>query len=211
MKKLAIIGTRSFSHTIAHYATETNEFEFVGYFDDIEPQGTIINGYPVLGKVDEAENAYKKGVFDEIFIGVGYTRFDLREQYFNSLKGKIPFANIIMPDAKIDSTVKLGEGVFVGSGTTIYMDTVIEDNVFLRGSNYIGHDNVIKSHTYVSGRLNTAGHCIVGERCFLGVCACVKDHTEICDDVWVGIGSLVLKDITVPGKYMPIAKLVKVD
>ena len=119
MKKLALIGTKEFSEQIASFANKTGEYEFVGYFDDLVERGTIINGKPVLGKVEDAIEIYKKGLIDCIFEGIGYTRFDLREYYYNLLQGKVPFANIIMPSANIASDVKLGEGVFVGGGTLI--------------------------------------------------------------------------------------------
>ena len=66
----------------------------------------------------------------EIFIAVGYTRFDLREQFYNQLKGKVPFANIIMPTAEVSSTAKLGEGNYIGPHNTLAAHTIIENNVF---------------------------------------------------------------------------------
>ena len=58
MKRLALIGTKEFSEQIIFFARRTGEFDFVGYFDDLVEKGTIINGYPVLGKVEEAERRY---------------------------------------------------------------------------------------------------------------------------------------------------------
>ena len=83
MKKLALIGTKEFSEQIIAFAQRTGEFEFVGYFDDLVEKGTIVNGKPVFGKVEEAIELYKQGAFDCIFEGIGYTRFDLREYYYN--------------------------------------------------------------------------------------------------------------------------------
>ena len=119
MRKLALIGTKEFSEQIYYFAKRTGEFEFVGYFDDLVEKGTIINGFPVLGKVEEAEVLYNEGIFDCIFEGIGYTRFDLREYYYNMLKGKVPFANIIDPTAELGRDVKLGEGIYVGRNAII--------------------------------------------------------------------------------------------
>lgn len=212
MKKLALIGTKEFSEQIASFANKTGEYEFVGYFDDLVERGTIINGKPVLGKVEDAIEIYKKGLIDCIFEGIGYTRFDLREYYYNLLQGKVPFANIIMPSANIASDVKLGEGVFVGGGTLIDKGCVIGNNVFIHGSSTIGHENIVGSHTYFSGRFNSAGFATIGKRCFFGICTCVSDHITICDDVWVGLACVVAKNIKEPGKYMsPAAKLYKIE
>jgi len=210
--RLSIIGTKEFSDQIIRYAKQTGEFEFVGYFDDLIEKGTIINGKPVFGKVEEAVGLYQEGVFDAIFIGIGYTRFDLREMYYNMLKGKVPFANIIMPTAKIGDNVQLGEGIFIGRESHIGCGSVIEDNVFVHGSTVVAHNNHIGSHTYISGRLNTAGFCSIGQRNFIGICVIIADHICITDDVWIGLGCIVAKDIKEKGKYMsPAAKLYKIE
>lgn len=210
-KRLTLIGTKEFADQIIGFAKRTGEFEFVGYFDEIEPTGNIINGFPVLGKVDDAVILYQEGVFDCIFIAVGYTRFDLRELFFEKLKGKVPFANIISPSAFIGKGVNLGEGVFIGDKTFIDDNSVIDDNVFVHVGSTLGHNNHIGLHTYISGRFDTCGYVSVGKRCFIGVRCLVSDHVSICDDSWIGIGSVVLKDITEPGKYMPMSRLIRVE
>ena len=211
-KRLTLIGTKEFSEQIISYADKTGEYEFVGYFDDIVEKGTIINGKPVFGKVEEAVSYYQEGKYDCIFIGIGYTRFDLRDYYFNKLKGKVPFANIIMPTAKIGKNVALGEGIFVGSNSHIGDDSTIENNVFIHGSSDIGHNNFIGAHTYISGRFNSAGFSSIGKRNFIGICVLVADHVNICDDVWIGLGCVVAKNINSSGKYMsPAAKLYKIE
>ena len=211
-KRLTLIGTKEFSEQIISFANKTGDFEFVGYFDDLIEKGTIINGKPVLGIVEDAIDLYNDGVFDCIFIGIGYTRFDLREHYFNLLKGSVPFANIILKSTKIASNVQLGEGVFVGGESIIDRNAIIGDNVFIHGGTTIGHDNNVGSHTYISGRFNTAGFVTIGERCFFGICSCVSDHITICDDVWIGLACVVAKNINAPGKYMsPAAKLYKIE
>lgn len=212
MKKLALIGTKEFSEQIISFANQTGEFEFVGYFDDLVEQGTIINGMPVLGKVEDAIGLYKDGVFDCIFEGIGYTRFDLREFYYNMLKGKVPFANIISKTAVIGKGVILGEGVYIGGDSEIGDGTIIGDNVFIHGCSNIGHNNAIGSHTYISGRFNSAGFCTIGNKNFIGICVIIADHICLTDDVWIGLGCIVAKDVKQAGKYMsPSAKLYKIE
>lgn len=212
MKRLALIGTKEFSEQIVLFALQTGEFEFFGYFDDLVEKGTVINGKPVWGKVEDAIALYQDGLFDCIFEGIGYTRFDLREYYYNLLKGKVPFANIIMPTAKIESNVELGEGVFIGGSSSIGSGSVIADNVFIHGYSDIGHNNEIGAHTYISGRFNSAGFCKMGNKCFMGICVIISDHIEIVDDVWIGLGCVVAKSIKESGKYMsPAARLYKIE
>ena len=212
MKKLALIGSKDFAEQIQGFAEQTGEYVVVGFFDDFEPKGTIIRSLPVLGKICDIENVYKKGFFDCLFLAAGYNNFSFRDKVFSELYGKVPFANIISKSAKIADDVKLGEGIYIGAGSIIDRRTVIGNNVFIHGGTTIGHDNVIGAHTYISGRFNTAGFTHIGERCFFGICSCVSDHITICDDVWIGLACVVIKNIKEPGKYMsPAAKLYKIE
>ena len=57
-----------------------------------------------------------------------------------------------------------------------------------------------------------AGFCEVGERVFVGLSVCIADHISVSEDVWIGIGSIVAKDLTQPGKYMSAStRLIRVE
>jgi sugar O-acyltransferase (sialic acid O-acetyltransferase NeuD family) len=211
MKKLALIGSKDFAEQIQCFVERTGEFVVVGYFDDFEPKGKIIRSLPVLGRIDEIEDVFKTGVFDNIFLAAGYNNFKFRENVFNDLYGKVPFANIIMPEVTIEENVTLGEGIFIGENSVIGQNTIIEDNVFMHMGTFLSHDNKVGMHTYISGRVDTAGFVTIGKRNFIGVRALFSDHITICDDVWIGIGCMVLKDIKEPGKYMTNNKLYKIE
>lgn len=202
MKKLAIIGTKEFAQQIRSFAKRVGGFNFVGYLDDLVPVGTMIEGFPVLGKVADAKTLFNKGIIECVFIAIGYTRFDLRELYYNELKNKVPFANIIEPTAEIGEGVILGEGIYVGRNTIIDDGAELKDNVFIHRNCLIGHESIIGKHSYCSGIDHMAGFCKVGERTFIGLSVCVADHMVIGDDVWVGIGSIVAKNLKKPGKYL---------
>lgn len=211
MKRLALIGSKEFAKQICSFVEEIPEYSIVGYYDDFESKGTIIRGLPVLGNIAEIINGYEKSLFDYVFLAAGYSNFAFREKVFNQLKGKVPFANLIMPSVKLGHHVKLGEGIFIGSNSVIADDTIINDNVFIHGHSEIGHDNIIGSHTYISGRFNSAGFSTLGNRNFFGICVIVSDHITICDDVWIGLGCIVTQNITEAGKYMVKTKLYKID
>lgn len=202
MKRLALIGSKDFAQQIRHFACYAGEFETVGYFDDFEEPGKIIEGLPVLGHYSDIVAQFKKGAFDEIFLAAGYNNFQFRESAFTQLKGKVPFATIVDPSAEICRGVTLGEGVYVGRNTIIDDCAVVEDNVFIHRNCLIGHDSLIHSHSYISGLDHMAGFCEIGYRNFIGLSVCIADHMTTCDDVWVGIGCIVAKKIRKPGKYM---------
>ena len=202
MKRLALIGSKEFAQQIRYFAQYAGGYDVVGYFDDFQTPGTIVEGLPILGHSLEIENEFKKGKFDEIFLAAGYNNFEFRESAFMNLKGKVPFATIIDPTAEICRGVSIGEGVYIGRNTVVDDCARIDDNVFIHRNCLIGHDSHIHSHSYFSGFDHLAGYCDIGARNFIGLSVCIADHIATCDDVWVGIGCIVAKKIRKPGKYM---------
>lgn len=212
MKRLALIGSKDFAEQIQTYVESKEMFSVVGYFDDFEERGTIIRNRPVLGNISDVEKCFKENLFDYIFFAAGYNNFAFRNSVFSSLKGRVPFANIIDASVTIEQNVQIGEGVYIGEYCYICKKTIIGDNVFIHGGCVISHDNIIGNHSYLSGRIDTAGFCEIGENNFIGVRVLFADHVKTCADVWIGIGCIVAKDIKSPGKYMsPAAKLYKIE
>ena len=211
MKKLVLIGSKEFASQIREFAEETRNYVVVGYLDDYEEVGTQVQGLPILGSRRDALELYSKGVFDCLFLAAGYKNFKFREEAFSELKGKIPFANIISKSAYIAPNCILGEGIFIGAGSNICSNTVIEDNVFIHGYTFLAHDNHIGAHSYLSGRLNTAGFVTLGKRNFAGICSMYSDHVKTADDVWVGLGCIIIRNIKESGKYMVNPKLIKIE
>lgn len=212
MEKLAIIGTKDLAHQVAAYARDTGRFEVVGYLDNQEPCGSVVNGLPVFGTVADAETLYKKGVFDSVFIAVGYSRFDLKEEFYRTIKGRVPLATIICSDTIIHPTARIGEGVLIVYGSQLDLEAEIEDNVTVTSNVLIGHQSRIGKHSFLAGRTATAGFVNIGERCFLGMNSLFTDHVTVGDDIWICPGTVVAKDLKEKGKYMSASlKIYKVE
>jgi len=203
MKKIAFIGSGEMARHIAHYMVEDKQFEIAGYFDDFVKAGTIINGYSVLGKLDDIEESFKKGVFDEMINAIGFTRMQYRKETFERFEYTIPFATFIHSSVLVDSTAKIGKGVVVFPFSIIYLDAIIEDNVFIQIRSYVT-DSIVKRHTMISGTVSIAGRSEVGECCNIGISTTVSNDIKICDFVGTGAGTVVVKDITEPGTYVGV-------
>lgn len=202
MKKIAIIGTRDLAYQITHFVTSDNQFEVVGYIDDLEPKGKVINNRPVLGTVAEAEKLYHNGGFDGVLIGIGYTRFDLRQSVYNELKDRVPFATFVHSTCYVDPTSKIGEGCVIYPRCIIDMNADIRPNVFINWGSGIGHDAIMHSHSFIAANVLIAGLSEVGMRCMIGNGVTFIDHIHVCDDVTIGGGATVVKNITEKGVYV---------
>ncbi len=91
-------------------------------------------------------------------------------------------ANAVIQRGRIDATV-VGKGTMISSLCVVGANTIIGQNCTL----------TIKS--------GTSGSARIGNRVWLGIGAIVRDYVSVCDDAFVGMGSVVTKDITEPGIY----------
>lgn len=103
----------------------------------------------------------------------------------------------------------IGEGSVVCPGVIITTNVRIGKFVTLNLNATIGHDTVIGDYCNVAPGANISGNCILGNRVSIGTNAAIREKITICDDVTIGMGAIVVKDITEPGVYVgnPARKL----
>lgn len=203
MKRIAFIGSGEMARHIAHYMVEDNQFEIAGYFDDFTPVGTIVNNYPILGKLDDIICQYKLGVFHELINAIGFTRMLYRKDVFERFENDVPFGTFIHSTCLVDSTAKIGKGVVVFPFCILYLDSIIEDDVFVQIRSYIT-DSKVKKHTMISGSVSIAGRTEIGECCNIGISTTIIDDVKVCDYVRTGGGTVVNKDIVEAGTYVGV-------
>ncbi len=199
MKKLAIIGSGELSDQIIDQVEQSNDYEIIGLIDNVDTGNTK---YPIIGTDDDIEDLYKSGKVDCFFIGIGYAHFNVRKKIYERFKGLIPFANIIHPTAFINSTVKMGEGVFVGVKAIVNYQSQIGNNIIILAGVHIGNYDVICDHTYIAVCAVLAGKVNVGECCFLGVNSTFRDGVSIAANSTIGCGATVTKNLEEPGVYV---------
>ena len=208
-KKLALIGSQDFAQQVIEHSNKTGLYEIIGYYDDFEQKNSLVNGYPILGKVDDITEDYNEGIFERAFICMGYKHFDVKEKFYNKIKGIVPLATMIEPGADIAESATIGEGCLITKESVIHEHCVIEDDVVMLGG-LLAHDNHIGKHTYIAGGVHFAGRVSIGEKCFIGIRTLIADHLNICDNVWLTLGCIVAEDIVSPGKYMsPAQRLIR--
>jgi len=201
-KNLAIIGAGELGKQIAHIAISNNLYNNIIYFDDYYDE-EIFNGYKVVGSIKILLASFKKGLFDEVIIGIGYHHMAFRESLFQKIKDyKIPFGKVIHSSVIIDSTAKIGDGVIIYPGVIIDSNVKLKDNVLLNVGVSISHDTIINSHCFISPRVALAGFIVIGQKCILGVNSTIIDGVTISDSIQIGGGTVVIKNLIKQGLYV---------
>lgn len=101
--------------------------------------------------------------------------------------------------------VRIGDDVEIGANTTIDRgslgDTIIGNGVRLDNLIQIAHNVQIGEHTAMAAFVGISGSTTIGKRCMLAGRVGIVGHVTICDDVVVGGGTMVSKNIREPGLY----------
>lgn len=169
-------------------------YECVGFLDDDAKQwGSEILGARVLGGLDTAPQ------YADCFFVNGITSVKLfwkkREIIARTQMPRERFATLVHPTASVSRTAQIGNGVVIFQHVTITFNVVIGDHVIILPNTVISHDDVIGAYASIAGGVTLSGKTRVGEACYIGAHACVKDNIVIGAGSLVGMGSVVLQDV----------------
>lgn len=204
MNRLAIIGAGELGQQVLHYSKIDGRYNIIGFFDDFLSVDKEIHNLPVLGRVSDVIRLYKEGLFDLLFIAIGYKHLDYKNSLYNQLKLAIPFATIIASPVYIDSTAVIGNGVIIYPGCIIDRNVVVEDNVLLNLGVLIAHDSRIGQSVFCAPRVTVSGFSEISSCCFLGTGVIVIDDVKIHPSIRIGAGSVVVSNLNLPGTYLGI-------
>lgn len=209
MKRLAIIGSGDLGQLIAFHASNDNHYAVVGFFDDFVEVGVLQMGVPVIGKTADLIEQYKQDKFDCIMIGIGYKHMTVRKSVFELLNGVVPFGKVIHSTAYVNSSSKLGNGVFILPNCTIDKNVEIGDNVLLNTATVIAHDSIIDSHCFLAPAVNVAGKVYINECCIIGIGSTIIDNIKINSNIQIGGGAVVIRNLIKSGLYIGVPATLK--
>jgi acetyltransferase-like isoleucine patch superfamily enzyme len=94
-----------------------------------------------------------------------------------------------------------GRGVVIFPMVHIGSDMDIGSHVHVNVGAFMTRSKV-GDFTTVGPKATIGGDVTIGARCLIGANASIRNLVSICDDVTVGCGTVVVKDITEPGVYV---------
>ena len=207
MKDIYIIGASGFGREVAWLIEELDEFNVIGFVDDNkEIQDKKINDIPVVGGIPFLIDQ-KEETNVVIAIGNPTIRYKIYEQLKENKNIKFP--NIIAKDVRISNSNKLG------IGNIICTQSILTVNITLGNFNHInldctvGHDVILHDFVTVYPSVNISGNVVVGNYSELGTGTKIIQGKSVTENVIIGAGSVVIKDLIEKGTYVgsPVRKV----
>lgn len=134
-----------------------------------------------------------------------------RRVVVESLPAGIEFPVLKHPSAVVSEWVDIAEGAVITAGVIVTCNIRIGKHAHLNLHTTIGHDCVIGDYFTTAPGAKISGSCNIGSQVYIGTNASVKQGIKICDNVTIGMGAVVVKNIEEPGVYIgnPAVKLKK--
>jgi sugar O-acyltransferase (sialic acid O-acetyltransferase NeuD family) len=135
-------------------------------------------------------------------IGIGNPA--IREKVAIELPPETVFDTLVHPTAVMSQWVALGEGSVICAGAVLTCQITIGKHCQLNLNATVGHDCTFGDFCTVAPGTNISGNVDFGTRIDVGTQAAFRQHLRICDDVVIGMGAVVVKDIVEPGTYVGV-------
>ncbi len=205
MRKIGILGTGGFAREILSLIFDLNKFhEVIAFYEPNEIweskwKDKFLMDKPVLPFSD----------FNPIttVATIAIANSIIRDKTTKQLPFDTEYITLIHPTAQISKWSKIGKGSIITAGTIV--TTHIEIGAFcqLNWNTTIGHDSIIGDFFTTAPAVNISGNCKIGNHVYMGTGAATRQSISICDNVIVGMGAMVVKNIIDPGTYIGIPAL----
>ena len=194
MNQLIIIGARGYGRIVYNIAVDCiqngSDFQIKGFLDDDFSALDDFEGYPqILSSVEQYE--IQK---DDVFIcALGDSVY--KRKYAEILNKGGNFISLVSPKACLQTNVEIGVGCIIGNMVTVACDATLGDFVTVLGYADIGHDVKISSWSHIGAYVFLGGFVSIGENVMLQTAAKIIPHKKVEDNAYVGVGSVVMKNV----------------
>jgi UDP-perosamine 4-acetyltransferase len=189
--KIIVVGGGGHCKVALDILLQNEEFDVVGIID--RNVGQEVLSIPVIGNDDTLELLYNSGI-KKCFIAIGNNM--LRCKLHTTLsKIGYEFINVISRYSYISLNSEIGTGNIFMPGSIVNASSVIGNGCIVNTNASVDHDCFINDFVHIAPSAALAGKVTVGKSCFLGIGCKVIDGITICDNVIVGAGSTVIRNI----------------
>ncbi len=194
MTDIIIVGAAGCGREVACWIEDINKdaltWNILGFLDDnLAALEGFLCKYEILGPIKEHEP--RKG----IKYAMGIANPQIKKDIAASMTSKgAEFASIIHPSARVYTEYEPGTGLVVYPNAKIATGCRIGEFVTLQ-STILGHDAQIGDYVTISSSCGITGGTRLNDGCFIGDHACIAVGLEIGKNAYVGIGSVVIRDV----------------
>lgn len=194
MNELAIYGAGGLGRQTLDILLQDERARPVAFLDsDATRAGTLVDGLPVLGGLEQVYHLAQRGVTRYIVaIGDNFVRVRLARQIAQT---GCTLVSAIHPSAKIAPSVALGEHLIIGAHATICVHALIGAHSVVSSGAIVDHDNQLAEGVFLHPAVRLAGGVRVESFAQVGIGAAVIPGRVVGREAIVDPGAVVIRDV----------------
>ena len=204
MAKLVIFGAGDIARLAHYYFTRDSEHSVAAFtVDRAFRAADSFEGLP-LCDFETVADQYRPAEY-HMFVALSYANMNrVRAQKYAQAK-EMGYTLVSYVSSRCTWLTEHppGDNCFVLEDNTVQPFVKIGNDVTLWSGNHIGHDAVIDDHCFISSHVVISGRVHVGEYCFLGVNATIRNAITVAPETLVGAGAIVMADTQPKSVYVP--------
>lgn len=181
----------------AEVVAETAElcgYSIAGFIDGVHPerQGMWFHGARIISEEEFLRSNPDRTV--PLIPGFGDCRgrWNIGERL---RRNGIHFLSIIHPSAVISPSARIGTGCFIGACSVVDAGCEVGDFSIINHHACLCHGSRIGRAVHICPASAVAGNAFIGDRCWIGLGSRVIEKISIADDVLVGAGAVVIRNL----------------
>lgn len=210
MEKICIVGAGGFGrevlclildmYNISH--EQAKDFFCFAETDSVYEKRDV-NGIPVISLSEFNPGTHK------VVIAIG-NPVD-RENIKQILPANTRYTTVIHPSVVMSKWIEIGEGSVICAGTILTCNIKLGNHTHLNLHTTVGHDCVTGDYFTTAPAVNISGNCSFGKNVYCGTNSSFRERLKITNNVVIGMGAVVLKDISEQGIYVgnPLRRIEK--
>lgn len=181
-------------------AAESAGFIIRGILDVEERVGSDVLGYRIIG-TDADLRKYTAEC--DFVVTLGFIKDPtVRCRIIDKVEAAgCQLATVVASTARVSRHATVGEGTVVLHHASINAGATVGRHCIINTAANVEHDAVVDDGTHISTGVMLNGESHVGKNAFIGSGTTVAQCVKIADGAVVGAGSVVVRDITIPGVY----------
>ena len=191
---LLVLCCGGHSRSVVSVAVEINITQIVIVDPNARPNEEVL-GFPIKATVPTECSSW------QFICASGDNNLRRANTAFYARKGH-EAVTIVAQTATVCSSSHLGRGVFVGHGAHVGPEATVGDGCIVNTSAVVEHGATVNAFSHVSVNSTLCGKARLGQDCLLGANSTVIDGIKVCDNVVIGAGATVVRDIDHPGTYI---------
>jgi len=175
----------------------------------------FLKQWEIVGFLDRNLNAIDKYPSDFKVIGVPET-FDfqlgdaaimcvanpvIKKRIVEAISGKVELISYISNLAIVAKFSKIGKGSVICPNCIISTNCSLGQYTTINCGSIIGHDCTIDEYSSLMAHVDLGGHVKIGKNTFLGTKTTVIPGKSVNDNITIGAGSVVIRNLTKEGTY----------